>query len=159
MNRQQFIRQVELHQKTVRRFLMALCCGDGDLADDMAQETFIKAYMSYDGLRDDEKFVMWIHRIAYFTFVSHKRVETVHEDISKAKSLAGYEQSDQSFAYQGLYLALNRLSEKERTVTLLYYMQGYSVAEIAEITSTSVNAVKQQLSRARKNLRELLYGQ
>lgn len=46
MTREEFIAKVECCQKAFRRFLAALCCGDTSLADDIAQESFIKAYLS-----------------------------------------------------------------------------------------------------------------
>ena len=63
MNREQFARQAEVSQRALRRFLVALCCGDAALADDIAQEAFIKAYMSLDSLADDSRFDAWLRRI------------------------------------------------------------------------------------------------
>ena len=51
---------------------------------------------------------------------------------------------------------MNKIPAKERTSVLLFYMQGYSVKEIAEIQETSQDAVKQHLSRGRIHLRGLL---
>ena len=48
MTREQFTAHVEATQKAFRRFLVALCCGDSALADDIAQESYIKAYLSCD---------------------------------------------------------------------------------------------------------------
>ena len=53
MNRNEFVRNVESCQKQVRRFLTALCCGDSTMADDIAQDSFVKAYLSCDNLTDD----------------------------------------------------------------------------------------------------------
>jgi len=58
--------------------------------------------------------------------------------------------------YQALYMALSQLSEKERTAISLFYMEGYSIKEIAEITDSNENAVKQQLSRGRSHLKTLM---
>lgn len=66
------------------------------------------------------------------------------------------QRADASFEYQELYVALERLSEKERTAILLYYMEGYQTDEIAVITGMSADAVRQQLSRGRGHLREIL---
>ena len=74
MNRNEFVRNVESCQKQVRRFLTALCCGDSTMADDIAQDSFVKAYLSCDNLTDDNKFMSWIYRIAYNTFISSRRV-------------------------------------------------------------------------------------
>lgn len=156
MDRQQFIQYVESNQRAVRRFLTALCCGDAAMADDLAQDTFVKAYLSCDSFRGDSKFSVWIYRIAYNTFVSSRRSVRATEPIDQAECISGAERADSAFRYQALYTALEQLSAKERTAILLYYMQGYAINEIADITGASVEAVKQQLSRGRRNLKGLL---
>ena len=156
MNRQQFVKHVESTQRPLRRFLTALCCGDSPLADDIAQDAYIKAYLSCEEIRDENKFSAWIFRIAYNSFISHCRSRKPTADIDEAIQLKGSDRADSSFRYQELYTALDKLSEKERTSILLFYLQGYSIKEIAEIIESSPEAVKQQLSRGRNHLRDLL---
>lgn len=156
MTREQYIAHVEGTQKAFRRFLVALCCGDSALADDVAQEAYIKAYLGCDALRDPDKFKTWIYRIGYNIFISHKRAERTYADYDEARDEPSAETADSGFRYQALYEALYRLPGKERTSVLLYYMEGYSVKEIAEIVETSPAAVKQHLSRGRNHLRKLL---
>lgn len=156
MTREQFISHVEATQKAFRRFLVALCCGDTALADDVAQESYIKAYLACDSFSNLEKFNAWIFKIGYNTFVNHKRSQRLTVGYEDAKEQAAQESADSSFAYHDLYAALNRIPAKERTSVLLFYMQGYSVKEIAEIQGASQDAVKQHLSRGRSHLRGLL---
>lgn len=156
MTREQFITHVENTQKAFRRFLVALCCGDASLADDVAQEAYIKAYLSSEGFHNPDKFNAWIYRIGYNTFVNHKRSERVLVGYDEAVHLTSASQSDDTFRYQQLYMALNNLPEKERTSILLFYLEDYSIKEIAEIVGTSQDAVKQHLSRGRNHLRGLL---
>ena len=73
MNRQQFIANVRTVQEPLRRFLTGLCCGDSQLADDIAQDTLIKAYTSLHSLSDEARFQPWVFRIAYHTFISYSR--------------------------------------------------------------------------------------
>ncbi len=156
MDREQFTRQVKSSQKALRRFLTALCCGDSQLADDIAQDTFIKAYVSYDSLKDKEKFCAWTYQIAYNTFISYTRSRKCTVDIYGSTDIATSDRADDSFRYQALYRALDRLSEKERSAILLFYLEGYQIKEIAEITGHRQEAVKQPLSRGRINLRKHL---
>lgn len=156
MTREQFITHVEATQKAFRRFLVALCCGDTALADDVAQESYIKAYLSCDSFSSPDKFKAWIFKIGYNTFINHKRGERPTVGIEGAREISTHDSADSPFAYQDLYEALNRLPAKERTSVLLFYMQGYSIKEIAEIHETSQDAVKQHLSRGRTHLRGLL---
>ena len=156
MTREQFISHVEATQKAFRRFLVALCCGDSALADDVAQESYIKAYLCCDSFSNIEKFNAWIFKIGYNTFLNHKRGEHLTVDIENAKDTYAHDSADASFAYQDLYEALYKIPAKERTSVLLFYMQNYSIKEIAEIQETSQDAVKQHLSRGRTHLRGLL---
>ena len=156
MTREQFINHVEGTQKAFRRFLVALCCGDSALADDIAQDAYLKAYLSCDSFNNPEKFNAWIFRIGYNTFINHKRSEKIYADYEEARNVMAGEITDSQFRYQELYSALNRLPGKERTSVLLFYMEGYSIKEIAEIEETSQDAVKQHLSRGRTHLRGLL---
>lgn len=156
MTREQFIKHVEGTQKAFRRFLVALCGGDSQLADDIAQEAYIKAYLSCDSFSSPDKFNAWIFRIGYTTFISHKRSQRSFSDYSEVVQISSDDTPDNNFQYEGLYRALSTLSEKERTSVLLYYMEGYSVKEIADIIDASQAVVKQHLSRGRNHLRTLL---
>lgn len=80
----------------------------------------------------------------------------MHADYDEIRDLASDETADKRFRYQELYSALNRLPAKERSSVLLYYMEGYSIKETAEIEGASEAAVKQHLSRGRNHLRGLL---
>lgn len=156
MTREQFISHVEGSQRAFRRFLVALCCGDTALADDVAQEAYVKAYLSCDSFSDPEKFNAWIFKIGFNTFIDQKRSAKVHAGYDEASSLISSDKADSHFNYQGLYSALDRLPDKERTSVLLFYMEGYSVKEISAVTETSQQAVRQHLSRGRSHLRGLL---
>lgn len=159
MNRQQFITKVEGCQKSVRRFLAALCCGDIHTADDIAQETFIKAWLSCDKIRNDSSFDTWIRKIAYNTFINYQRSSDTSPcslDDSTVQTLTSESTGDSSFRYQELYQALFMLSAKERTSIVLFYLDGYSINEIAKIEETTSEAIKQHLSRGRIHLRSLL---
>lgn len=156
MTREQFIKHVEGTQKAFRRFLVALCGGDSQLADDIAQEAYINAYLSCDSFSSPDKFNAWIFRIGYTTFISHKRSQRSFSDYSEVVQISSDDTPDNNFQYEGLYRALSTLSEKERTSVLLYYMEGYSVKEIADIIDASQAVVKQHLSRGRNHLRTLL---
>lgn len=158
MNREQFISHVEGTQGALRRFLVALCCGDSALADDIAQETYIKAYLSSDSIRDEARFTAWIYRIAYNTFINARRAVRPTERVEAVADEVSGDVADDSFRYQELYNALDRLSGRERTAILLFYLEGYSIKEIAEIIDSSQDAVKQQLSRGRAHLKDMLSG-
>ena len=78
------------------------------------------------------------------------------ENVDEARTLISSTSADSSFQHQDLYLALRTLPPKERSAITLFYLNGYSIKEIAKITDTSEEAVKKQLSRGRDKLREQL---
>ena len=156
MTREEFITHVEREQEALRGFLLALCCGKKDDADDLAQDALVKAYISSAGYQDKGKFRSWLFKIAHNTFLNHKASCRTMNSIDEARTLIGGTPADVGFAHQDLYLALRTLPPKERSAITLYYLSGYSIKEIASITDTSEDAVKKQLSRGRDKLKERL---
>lgn len=162
MNREEFTAYVRREQGNLRRFLLALCCGNADEADDIAQDALVKAYLSSSSYKDEGKFGVWICKIAYNTFLDRRR--TVRDTTSADEAAALPDDTfaaDRRYRYQTLYEAIAELPVKERTAVLLFYMRGSSIKEISHITGHSADAVKQQLSRGRTHLKTLLknYGE
>ena len=156
MTREVFITYVECEQEALRGFLLALCCGNKDDADDLAQDTLVKAYISSTGYQDKGKFRSWLFKIAHNTFLNHRAGLRTTESIDEARKLISSTSTDAAFQHQDLYLALGTLPPKERSAITLFYLSGYSIKEIAMITETKEEAVKKQLSRGRDKLKERL---
>lgn len=159
MTRPEFIAAVEREQAALRGFLLALCCGNRDDADDLAQDALVKAYLALADYREQGSFRAWLFRIAHNVFLSHRAAGRVSEDIAAVQAIAATSRADAAFDHQALYLALGTLPPKMRAAIAMFYMQGYSVREVAAITGTSEDAVKKQLSRGRDKLHELLRNQ
>ena len=156
MTREEFIAQVECEQEALRGFLLALCCGKKDEADDLAQDALVKAYLSCAGYQDKGRFRSWLFKIAHNTFLNHRASMRTMASIEEARLVVSNTSADSAFQHQDLYLALSTLPPKERSAITLFYLSGYSIKEIAAITETSEDAVKKQLSRGRDKLREQL---
>ena len=156
MTREVFIAHVEREQEALRGFLLALCCGNKDDADDLAQDTLVKAYVSSAGYQEKGKFRSWLFKIAHNTFLNHKASCRTMDSLDEAWTLVSNTAADTSFEHQDLYLALRTLPLKERSAITLYYMNGYSIKDIAVITDTSEDAIKKQLSRGRDKLKARL---
>ncbi|MBD5371498.1 MAG: RNA polymerase sigma factor [Bacteroides sp.] len=156
MDLKEFILFVERRQEALRRFLTALCCGDTATADDIAQEALLKAWLAVDDLHDAGRADAWLRRIAYNTFLNHRRSQRPTASYDEADAMTSSDRADDAFRYQSLHRALRALSAAERTSIALYYMEDFSVREIAEIENTSESAVRQHLSRGRRHLKELI---
>ena len=156
MTREVFIAHVEREQEALRSFLLALCCGKKDDADDIAQDALVKAYLASAGYQDKGRFRSWLFKIAHNTFLNHKASMRTMASIEDARTVVSNFSADSSFQHQDLYLALSTLPPKERSTITLFYLTGYSIKEIAAITETSEDAVKKQLSRGRDRLREMM---
>ena len=156
MTREGFIELVEREQEALRGFLLYLCCGNKDEADDIAQDALVKAYLSSAGYQEKGRFRSWLFKIAHNTFLNHKASCRTTESIEEARMLVSNSTADASFEHQDLYLALRTLPPKERSAITLFYLNGYNIKEIAAITEASEDAIKKQLSRGRDQLKEKL---
>ena len=156
MTREQFIKLVNDEQEALRGFLLALCCGNKDDADDIAQEALVKAYLASVGYQDKGRFRSWLFKIAQNTFLNHKVAQRTFESIDEARAFLDTSDMDAKYTRQELYLALATLPPKERAAIVLFYLDGHSIRDISKITDTSEEAVKKQLSRGRDKLKTRL---
>lgn len=106
MTREQFIALVKSEQEALRGFLLALCCGKRDDADDIAQEALVKAYLSSAGYRDEGKFRAWLFTIARNTFLNHKASTRTLDDLKALSAMPSAATADSAFRHQELYMAL-----------------------------------------------------
>ena len=157
MTREEFISNVRSEQKHLRMYLLGLC-GDPALADDLAQDCLMKAYLASSGYRSIFKFSTWLLKIAYNTFLDHQKLCHVRKrsPLESAPEPNDGCTSDASFEYQSLYQALDSLAGKEKSAIMLFYIYGFSVREISVIMDESGQAVRKQLQRARLHLKDKL---
>lgn len=152
MTREHFIELVRMEQEGLRKFLLVLCSGDSMLADDLAQEALVKAYVASGSYRPLCKFSTWLYRIAYNTFIDFKRRRTpVFVDVEEADIIASESEKKD---YRPLYEAIAGLSARERAVITLFYLEDRQVREIAAILGIPAGTVKSDLSRGREHLRK-----
>ena len=154
MTRERFISEVRACQGRLRRFLASLC-GDAALADDLAQEALVRAYVSSD--RFVGNFKAWVFRIAYNCFIDNLRrvpAPSASLDSPEALHVADGTASDASFRHEELRRALAKIPEKERTAIVLHYFEDLPVKDIASIMQIPAGTVKYHLSVGRDHLKQ-----
>ena len=159
MTQERFIDLVRTEQESLRRFLLALCSGDASLADDIAQDALVRAYVASGSFLGLSKFSTWLFRIAYNCYVDHHRkprLETVSSDTKQALSVPAGDETDSGFRYQRLYQALESLPEKEKATIVLHYFEDRSIKEISSILEIPQGTVKYYLSTGRNHLKSIL---
>ncbi len=155
---------------------VARMVGDPSEAEDIAQETFVKAFRNIKSFRGASSFQTWLYRIASNLTIDavrrrKRRENTVSLDAPvegdagqitrelEDGSLAGPSGSLETAVLQRyVHRAIQELSPKLRAVVVLYELQGLSYEEIAEILRCPLGTVKSRLFNARMELKEKLRG-
>ena len=148
-----FDKLVKKHQSAVRRMFMNLTLGDASLSDDLAQDTFIKAYTRLGSFKSMSSFSTWLHRIAYNVFYDYTRSHRKTDDIDGMTLPQATTGGSASAALQmDIYSALGRLKTDERTCITLQLVDGMSIDDITAITGMPAGTVKSHLSRGKQKL-------
>jgi RNA polymerase sigma-70 factor (ECF subfamily) len=147
------------HRDRVYGLLWRLAGGDAALAEDLLQEAFVRAWQKLDSFRGESRFGTWLHRLSANVALTDRRTRVrrleretvldgaVERSASGDRDVRAAEQLDLEAAIAGL-------PERARAVLVLYDIEGYSHAEIAELTGMAVGSSKAQLHRARRLVRE-----
>ena len=141
--------------------------GDFHIAEDITQDTFLKAYQRLSTLKKPQRFASWLYVIAAnncSTWLRKKRLWTQSlEDTNSAQlekaTYSGYviaenERTAAESQREVVKKLLAKLQESERTVITLYYLGEMTYEEISEFLGVSVAAIKNRLYRARRRLKE-----
>lgn len=150
-----FDRLVVKYQGSIRRFFMNHTLGDEQLSDDLAQDTFVKAYTNIRQFRELASFSSWLYRIAFNVFYDYRRRHKDTEDI-EARTPEHTAGGDNSGIKIDIYKAMTLLNDNERTCVTLKLVDGMSIEKIAEITGINAGTVKSHVSRGRHKLAEYL---
>lgn len=152
-DRHAFSTLVRRHQSAVRGLLRRLTCGNEAQADDLAQETFLRAYRGLRGYRGGARLSTWLHRIAYNVFLkSIQRREHTGLD-EAAVEAAG---SDCTMLRHDLAHALVDLAPAERAAITLAFGREHTHHEVAAILDCPLGTVKTHIARGKEKLRKRL---
>ncbi len=154
-----FAELVRNHQSAIRGLLRQLTRSDLALADDLAQETFLRAYKHLRSFRGEAKFSTWLYRIAYNCFreEARKRKEFVGVDEALLEAEPDPQTVDPALK-QDLMQALQLLPLQERSAILLCCQNGLSHDEAARVLEIPLGTVKTNVLRGREKLKKLLVG-
>lgn len=173
-DRAEFARVVEAYSDKIYRLALKMLRDEQD-AEDILQETFIKAYNAFEDFKGESKISTWLYRIASneaLMFLRQKKdrqvaldaeVETDDGQTYSPTRLVDWcclpeEELVSSEAMAYLDRAVEQLTDAMRVTFLLRDVEGLSTRETAEVLDISEAAVKTRLSRARLHLRERLSG-
>ena len=160
---------IERHSRRVRDYILMMV-KDRDIAEDIFQETFIKAVRVIDEGRysDNGKFLSWILRIAHNQVIDYFRAQRQNKSVTEAD--AGYDMlgtlrfaertvedsmvSDQ--IERDVRAPVDLLPAEQREVVMLRYFSGLSFKDIAEQTDVSINTALGRMRYALINLRRMI---
>jgi len=146
------------------KYCKALCSKrSADDANDVLQQSFLKALENFDSLTDRYKFRSW-----FFKIITREFYNLIRNDFWK--KFIPSDDTDNAIEFPAIYSdqnevgndmlirkALSVISSKERSAILLYEIGGFNIEEIKEIQNEkSLSAVKSRLSRARKKLKDFI---
>ena len=155
-DREAFDRLVVKYQSPIRRFFLHQTLGDAQLSDDLAQDTFIKAYVNIGKFRGQAAFSTWLYRIACNVLYDYHRRLRPTDDIDSSEAIRHNTYNSDTNMKLDVYDALRRLGDKERTCVTLQLIEGYPIDKIAEITGMAAGTVKSHLFRGKEKLTAFL---
>jgi RNA polymerase sigma-70 factor (ECF subfamily) len=138
--------------------------GDPQEAEDVAQEAYLRVYRGLAGFRGDAQFETWLYRIVSNAAMSHLRKRRRFGDLVKDSPEEPAEPpstalvAEETVDRDALTKALGSLPPSLRVVVILKDVYGLSCREIGDEIGVSEGAVKVRLHRARKRLKEMLFG-
>ena len=142
----------------LRAFAVSLC-GDIERADDLVQETLLKAWDHLDSFQEGTNLRAWLFTIlrnTYFSECRRRRREVEDRDGNKAAELAVHPGQQGHLDMQDFRRALNLLPPDQREALVLVGAAGFSYEEAAAISGCAVGTIKSRVNRARAKLTELL---
>jgi RNA polymerase sigma-70 factor (ECF subfamily) len=154
---QAFAKLVAAHQHRVRAVLRKLNHGHQALADELAQETFIKAWHALPSFRHDAQWSTWLHRIAYHEFLQHvRRSPTQTRQPMEEAHTAEAATNPAHELRLDLEKALTQLHPLETAAIVHCFHGGLSHNQAAEVLGLPLGTLKSPLSRGRSKLQVLL---
>lgn len=154
---------VESYQNMAMTIAYRVCRNRTD-AEDIVQNAFVSAFQNLYSFKNKGKFSSWFYRIVYNLSLNHvnkqkNKKEDFNFDSERLEEIDISNTSEEirkKERREKIDDALAKLPQTDAVIISLYYLEGYSVKEIAQIVSLTDNNVKIKLFRARKTLKEII---
>jgi RNA polymerase sigma-70 factor (ECF subfamily) len=162
----QFEEIIKTYHKELIRFHYRFTNNRYD-AEDLAQETFVKAYFKFHTLEDQSKLKSWLYQIARNIVIDFfRKNKKRREDVSLDSVILENMPEHVNYHYQQDILdselrkemdrCLNKLSTEDQKIVKMLYYEGFSYQEIGQLFNINQNTLKSRLHRARKFLQEVI---
>ena len=158
LKQQEINAELELRREKLFR-VSCSWCHDSHLADDLTQQTLVKALQNIGSLRSREMLDAWLFRILSNCWKDHLRAQRETIDIDDADLIGGRTPEDQHFESQivlRIRQAIAALPEKQRQVVTLVDLAELTYSEVSEALEIPIGTVMSRLCRARQTLRSNL---
>lgn len=169
-----FSRQAMVHRESLLHLARKLT-GDYSTAEDLTQDTFLKAFRAFDRFDGDTRCRAWLKKIMLNTYINmynrKQKVLFFNRDNGELSEFPGRREDDyphgdelneekilRNFVCDEIRFSLLSLPPEYRETVILYDMLGYPYREIADMLSLPIGTVKSRLFRGRKTLKESLLG-
>ena len=153
---------VETYETSVYRLALRMC-GNAHDAEEVAQEAFVAAWKGMPAFRGESKFSSWLYQLttnAAIDFLRrekrHRATTPIEDEVDLAAPGTPQQAAEAAEVRQTLQQALDTLTPEHREIFLLRQMRQLSYEEIGRLLGLEAGTVKSRLSRAKKQLREIL---
>jgi len=155
---------IRAYQRPLEAFLFRLC-GQSDLAEDLAQESFVRVIRSLDRFDERFRFSTWLFTIGKRLLVNHQQKMKPLADSEVVEYRAGDAQTPAKEVEEAertqrvtqlVAVALDALVSPQREIVLLFHQQNWSVQQIARELSMPEGTIKSHLFRARRRMLEAI---
>lgn len=151
----EFCNYIRMHERAMYYLALSIVGNESD-AEEVIGESIYRAYKNYYSLRNKKAFKTWVLRIVHNTAVELIRRDSRTISVEEIEDTAVEDIKENITTRIAVREAVERLKQPYRTVTILFYYDNLTIAEIARVTGTKIVTVKKQLSRSRKMLLEML---
>ena len=155
---------VDRHKDKAYNLAFRICCNHEE-AEEITQDSFLKAYRALSSFKKKSSFATWLYRIVYNTAISYVRIRkktflSLEDFPVDAKDFmannTSEEDAEREYRKSLIDFAFQKISEEERSLISLHYYEEMSTEEISDVTGISKSNIKVKLFRARQKMFQII---